>query len=140
MMGTTVSRWVLRGLAVTIAGMFVILLSYSSASAGSGDRIRYKFTLHPPAKVDAPKGKAKYEERTSGRKKLNVEVEHIGEATTTIEVFVDNVSVGTAALSACSTEIELDTKDADTVPTMTQASLVEVFDADTDTKLLTSAP
>src|SRR5690606_2090366 len=99
----------------------------------------YKYTLHPPAKIDAPKGKAKYEERTSGRKKLNVEVEHIGEATTTIEVFVDGNSVGTAALSACSVEIELDTEDSDTVPTMTQASLIEVFDADTDTKLLTSA-
>ena len=141
MMGMTVSRWVLRGLAVTIAVMFVLMLSYSGASAGSGggDRIRYKFTLHPPAKIDAPKGKAKYEERNNGRKKLNVEVEHIGDTTTTIEVFVDNVSVGTAALSACSVEIELDTEDSDTVPTMTQASLVEVFDADTDTKLLTSA-
>ncbi|MCC6798459.1 MAG: hypothetical protein IT366_25315 [Candidatus Hydrogenedentes bacterium] len=141
MMGTTVSRWVLRGLAATIAGVFVIMLAHTGVSAGSGggDRIRYRFTLHPPAKVDAPKGKAKYEERTSGRKKLNVEVEHIGDTTATIEVFVDNVSVGTAALSACSVEIELDTEDAETVPTMTQQSLIEVFDADTDTKLLTSA-
>ena len=140
MMGTMVSRWVLRGLAVTIAGMFVLMLGYSSVSAsGGGDRIRYKFTLHAPAKVDAPKGKARYEERTNGRKKLNVEVEHIDNTTATIEVFVDGNSVGTAALSACSVELELDTENADTVPTMTQASVVEVFDADTDTKLLTSA-
>ncbi|NUM56333.1 MAG: hypothetical protein HUU46_22065 [Candidatus Hydrogenedentes bacterium] len=140
-MGKSVARWMARGLAAIVAGMFVIMLTHSAANAGSGgDRIRYRFTLHPPAKIDAPKGKAKYEERTSGRKKLNVEVEHIDDATTTIEVFVDNQSVGTAPLSACQTEIELDTEDGDTVPTMTQASLIEVFDADTDTKLLTSAP
>lgn len=138
-MGRSVTRWMARGLAAIVAGMFVIMLTHS-AYAAKGDRIRYKFTLHPPAKIDAPKGKAKYEQRTSGRKKLNVEVEHIGDATTTIEVFVDNQSVGTAPLSACQTEIELDTEKGDTVPTMTQNSLVEVFDADTDTKLLTSAP
>ena len=93
---------------------------------------------HAVAKTpDAEKGKAKYDERANGRKKLNVEVEHIVSATN-IEVFVDGASVGTAALTLGTVEIELDTKTGDTVPTMTEASVVEVFNADTDTMTLTS--
>jgi len=137
-MGTILSRRTMIVFTGAFACFMALALTQSAVHAGSGDRIRYKFLLHPPAKLDGPKGKAKYEERTSGRKKLKVEVEHIGDATSTIDVFVDGQSVGAAALSACSTEIELDTENGDTVPTMTQSSVVEVFDADTDVKLLTS--
>lgn len=132
------SRRALLTMSVVMAGMFAVSLAGSAAYAQDG-RIRFKIKLHVPVKtVDAPKGKAKYDQRASGRKKLNVEVEHIT-GTTNIEVFVDGGSVGTAALTAGAVEIELDTKKGDTVPTMTESSLVEVFDADTDVKLLTSA-
>lgn len=138
-MGMIVSRRTMMAFTGAFVCLLAVALTHSAVHAGGGDRIRLKFLLHAPAKIDGPEGKAKYEERTSGRKKLKVEVEHIGDATSTIDVFVDGQSVGTAALSACSVEIELDTENGDTVPTMTPSSVVEVFDADTDVKLLTSA-
>jgi len=128
-----------RGAVLAVACAVVFAMSPGPAKAGDTGRIRFRISLHPPAKLDAPKGKAKYEQRDSGRKKLSVEAEHIANVTT-IEVFVDSQSVGTAPMTACAAELELDTEKGDTVPTMTQSSLVEVFDADTDTKLLTSAP
>jgi len=136
-MSAIVSRRLVRVVTAMVACMFMLTLANNAASAQAG-RIRFKIKLHTPGKVDAPKGKAKYDERANGRKKLNVEVEHIV-GTTNIEVFVDSVSVGSAALSLGTVEIELDTKKGDTVPTMTSTSLVEVFDADTDILILTSA-
>ena len=136
-MGTIVSRRMVGVVSAVVACLFLLALTHNAAYAADG-KIKFKILLHPPAKIDAPKGKAKYEERTDGRKKLNVEVEHIPD-TTTIEVFVDGESVGLGVITGCAAEIELDTKKGDTVPTMTESSLVEVFDADTDGKLLTSA-
>jgi hypothetical protein len=125
-------------MSVMMAGVFAVSILGSAAYAQDG-RIRFKIKLHVPTKtLDAPKGRAKYVQRAEGRKKLNVEVEHIV-GSTNIEVFVDGGSVGTAALTGGAVEIELDTKKGDTVPTMTESSLVEVFDADTNAKLLTSA-
>ena len=129
-------RMAVRVFGVAIACVFAITLGLDAAHA-QGGRTRIKFKLHAAAKANNPKGKAKYEERASGRKKLTVEVEHILN-TTNIDVFVDGNSVGTAALVAGTVQIELDTENADTVPTMTEASVVEVFDADTDVKLLTN--
>jgi hypothetical protein len=126
-----------RVLTAMVACMFMLTLAHNAVYAQDG-RIRFKIKLHTPTKVDAPKGKAKYDERASGRKKLNVEVEHIV-GTTNIEVKVEGALVGSAALTLGTVEIELDTKKGDTVPTMTESSLVEVFDADTDILILTSA-
>lgn len=136
-MGTIVSRRMVGFFSVMVACAFMLALTQNAAHAQDG-RIKFKIKLHTPAKVNAPKGKAKYDERSNGRKKLNVEVEHIV-GTTNIEVLVDSVSVGSAALTAGTAELELDTKKGSTVPTMTQNSLVEVYDADTDTLILTSA-
>ena len=136
-MGTIVSRRMVGAVSAVVACLFLLALTHNAAYAQDG-RIKFKIKLHEPAKINAPKGKAKYDERANGRKKLNVEVEHIV-GTTNIEVFIDSQSVGTAALTAGTVEIELDTKKGDTVPTMTQNSLVEVQDADTDTLILTSA-
>lgn len=75
-----------------------------------------------------PKGHAKFEVRTDGRRKLNVEIEKVNlPAGTVLNVLVDNVKVGDILLSAMlENELELDTGKGDSVPTVTSASTVVI--------------
>jgi hypothetical protein len=78
-----------------------------------------------------PKGHARFEVRTNGRRKLNVEIEKVNlPAGTILNVLVDNLKVGQIVLSSTlENELELDTEKGNPVPTITTASTVVVTDA-----------
>lgn len=78
-----------------------------------------------------PKGHARFEVRTNGRRKLNVEIEKVNLPTgTVLNVLVDNLTVGQIVLSSMlENELELDTEKGNPVPSITTASTVVVTDA-----------
>ena len=70
-------------------------------------------------------GKAKFEMRPD-RIRLSVEVEDVF-ATEEVEVFVNGASIGTVAIDAAGgADINLDSRDGDTVPILEAGDLVEV--------------
>ncbi|HSE20139.1 MAG TPA: DUF4214 domain-containing protein [Pyrinomonadaceae bacterium] len=79
----------------------------------------------------SPKGHAKFEVRSIGRKKLNVEVERVNlTAGTILNVLVDNIKVGEITLNAMlETELELDTERGSIVPSVTTLSSVVITNA-----------
>jgi hypothetical protein len=84
-----------------------------------------------------PKGHARFETRSDGRRKLNVEVERVRLPVGTIlGVFVDGNKVGEFALNAMlENELELDTRRGSVVPVVTSTSTVVVTDANGNTIL-----
>ncbi|HSB28197.1 MAG TPA: DUF4214 domain-containing protein [Pyrinomonadaceae bacterium] len=75
-----------------------------------------------------PKGQAKFETRADGRRKLNVEIEHVNlPAGTILNVLVDNIKVGEITLNAMlENELELDTENGSVVPTVNTLSTAVV--------------
>lgn len=84
-----------------------------------------------------PKGHAKYEVRSNGRRKFNVEVERVNlPAGTVLNVLVDNVKVGEIVLTAMlERELELDTQRGSVVPIVINTSTVVVTKSDGTTIL-----
>lgn len=81
-------------------------------------------------------GRADYEVRPD-RRRLSIEVEDVSGATT-VRFIVDGVLVGTLPIELGFADLNLDTRDGDEVPEVTESSLIEVRADDTELLLLSS--
>ncbi len=107
------------------AGLVVILGMNLPVFAGDNEtKLEARLTSTAKGKSLAS-GKAKFEMR-SDRIRLSVEVEDVL-ATKEVEVFVNGASIGTVAIDAVGgADINLDSRDGDSVPILKAGDLVEV--------------
>ena len=111
-----------------IVALSVLLLISVSAMAG-GTWVKTRIGLNNKASDPLADGKAVYREKDLGlRRTLRVEVEDVSSATS-VDVFVDDVNVGTINLLLGAGELEIDTNDGDTVPVVVFGSIVKVRDS-----------
>jgi len=114
-----------RGSTKAIVALTALLLIGGSAFAG-GTWVKTRIGLRAKASDPLASGKAVYREKDFGlRRTLKVEVEDVSSATSA-DVFVDDVNVGTINFLLGAGELEIDTKDGDTVPVLVFGSVVKV--------------
>ena len=125
-----------RQLNIVAASTVVALFSSMSltALAGGGGRTRLEARLSPTGADPLASGKAKFEMRDD-RIRLSVEVEDVSTATT-VRVEIDGIWVGTEAIVLGSADLNLDSRDGDSVSVFSAGDSVKVFDAVTGTMIL----
>ncbi len=94
--------------------------------AGSGET-RLEVRLDATAADPLASGTAKFEMRDD-RTRLSVEVQDVA-SSGPLDVKVNGSSVGSITLVAGGGDLNLDSRDGDTVPSLSSGALVEVFDA-----------
>lgn len=100
----------------------VVVVGSIEAVLAKGSETRLEARMNPGAD-----GKAKFEERDD-RTRLSVEIE--GQvANTTYEIFIDGDSIGIFTTNAVGfADLNLDSRDGDSVPSVNAGDLVEVKD------------
>ncbi len=111
---------------VNSCATLVLVLGMNLPVFGGGNRTKLETRLTSTAKGKSlASGKAKFEMR-SDRIRLSVEVEDFV-ATEEVEVFANGASIGMVAIDAAGgADINLDSRDGDSVPILEAGDLIEV--------------
>ncbi|MDZ4858129.1 MAG: hypothetical protein SGI88_04040 [Candidatus Hydrogenedentes bacterium] len=121
------------------AGLAVLLLAigFTVAPALAGSTwVKTRIGLKATDNELLASGKVVYREKDLGfRRKFSLEVEDVL-STPDVEVFVDNVSFGVIPLVAGGGEMELDTRDGDSVPLIIVGSKIQIRSEPDDEVLL----
>lgn len=107
--------------------VFLLVCGAAVAFAGADFRLRIDMKLFAAAGAGDVSGKVKYDQKDNHRK-LEVEMDDVTTAAT-VEILVDDVSIGTFAVVSGEVNVELNTRDGDSVPVFTCDSEVDVRNA-----------
>lgn len=117
---------------VALVASMLLFTSAQAFASGGSDATKVEAAL-AGATLNGltPKGSAEFELRADGRRKLEVEVEHVNlPAGTALKVLVDNAHIGTLTLNTLmSGQIELESENGQTVPQINSRTRVVVTDA-----------
>lgn len=111
---------------VNVPAALVVVLGMNLLVFAGGNRTKLETRLSSTTAAEPlASGKAKFEMRTN-RIRLSVEVEDVF-AAAKVEVFVNGASIGTVVIDAAGgADINLDSRDGDSVPVLEAGALVEV--------------
>ena len=115
----------LNVLSIPVAAALALALNFMVLAHDGRTRLESRLTATSAEPLDS--GKAKFEMRDD-RVRFSTEVEDVAVAQQ-IEVVVAGMSLGTVAIDALGgADLNLDSRDGDTVPVLQDGDLVEVFD------------
>ncbi len=111
---------------MSACAVLVVVLGMNLPVFAGGNRTKLETRLTSTAEGEQlASGKAKFEMR-SNRIRLSVEIEDFV-ATEAVEVFANGASIGMAAIDAAGgADINLDSRDGDSVPILEAGDLIEV--------------
>lgn len=119
---------------VRVGVVLALALVTTASWAGSTTRTEFQANLTATSAEPLASGKAKFERRGT-RLKFSTEVEDLAH-TSTIRVTVNGKVVGTAPVVLGAADLNLDTLNGQTVPSMGAGATVRVFNATTGTLIL----